>query len=125
MEGAGDNVPRVDQNPRINAPLSAIHSLGQLAQGNEDAIQKLIDLQDVAGAPDAIKGVDFESLSKQEALELIDQVREESNISSDQGQPATATDGVGGDRPRPKVDMDKAKAKVRGAAQNIGQKIRR
>ena len=119
MDAVGDAAPQAGQDDRVNAPMSAIHSLGQLAQGNEDAVQKLIDLQDAAGAPDAIKGVDFESLSKEEVHDLIDQIREEADIDAPD-QPDLEDSGQGSERA---ISLKKAGDKLKTARDTLGQKF--
>ena len=112
LDTAAEAAPRIDQGTRINPASQAINFIGQAAQGSEDAIQKLIDLQDVPGAPEALKGVDVESLSKEELFDLVDQIRAEGPEMPDAGGAETGdAAGLG--------------SKLKKGAQKLGQKLGR
>ena len=110
MDAVGDAAPeaRTDGPSTENVVTQSIYALGQAAHGNEDAIQQLIDLQGQPGAPEALQGVDIESLSKDQLLDLADQI---------QGDPLSAIDGAEAS------DTAGPGSKIKKAGQALGKKL--
>ena len=121
-DSVGETETYVQSSSRFDPSALAQHTIGQGLRGDEDALQKLIDLQNHPAAPEALEGVDLSSLDEEGFYDLLDQLQGE-------GHPLQEPESAGVDVLRPGEASSRptgaSRAELGQAVQTIKSKLKR